>query len=129
MSQGVKNLTSEQLAQLVPAGLADEFFEALYGDAAEGAYDIELALRGQEGSCLELALLLKQRPGKCLACNLTYGLPRVFTRHPVLDLGGLVERICSLIDADPARATWQLGPTQPVSGELHAIPLCIDLGD
>jgi len=129
MSRGVKNLTSEQLAQLMPEGLADEFFEALYGDAAEGAYDIELALRCQEGSCLELALLLRQRPGKCLACNLTYGPPQVFTRHPVLDLGGLVERVCALAGADPAQATWQLGATQPVSGELHAIPLRIDLGD
>ncbi len=128
MTRGVKNLTSEQLSRLVPAGLADEFFEALYGDAAEGAYDIELALQGQEGSRLELALLLKQRPGKCLACNLTYGLPQVFTRHPVLDLGGLVERVCALAGADPVRATWQLGSTQPLSGEVHAIPLRIDLG-
>ncbi|MCF8033635.1 MAG: pancreas/duodenum homeobox protein 1 [Desulfarculaceae bacterium] len=129
MSPANNKLDPEQLAGLMPTGLADEFFDALYGDAAEGAYDIELALKGQEGARLELELRLKQRPGKCLACNLTYGLPQVFSRHPVLDLKGLVARVCQLAGTDPERAQWELGHTRPVSDELHAIPLYIELGD
>eukprot|EP01022_Parablepharisma_sp_SALTPOND_P033232 TRINITY_DN8832_c0_g2_i1.p2 TRINITY_DN8832_c0_g2~~TRINITY_DN8832_c0_g2_i1.p2 ORF type:complete len:130 (-),score=43.82 TRINITY_DN8832_c0_g2_i1:552-941(-) len=128
MSQAITNLSPEQVAELMPPRLADEFFDALYGDSSEGAYDIELAFKGQQGSQLKLELLLRQRPGKCLACNLTYGLPQVFTRHPVLNLGGLVERICALAGVDPAQASWQLGRTRTVSNELHAIPLHIDLG-
>ena len=127
MSPAMDSLKKEQLAQLMPADIADHFFDALYGDAAEGAYDIELALREQQDSRLELELLLKQRPGKCLACNLTYGLPKVLARHPVINLKGVVERVCALVGADPGQATWQLGATEPKSNELHAIPLRIDL--
>ena len=76
---------------------------------------------------MELELLLRQRPGKCLACNLTYGLPQVFSRHPVLNLKGVVAKVCELAGADPAEAKWELGHTQPVSNELHAIPLYIEL--
>jgi len=129
MNQALDNLDTARLTELLPAGVADEFFDALYGDAAEGAYDIELAFKGRQGSRLELELLLRQRPGKCLACNLTYGLPQVFSRHPVLNLKGLVAKICELTGIDPAQASWQLGHTQPVTGELHAIPLYIDLGE
>lgn len=124
------NLCDEQtLAQLIPAGKADDFFEALYGDATEGAYDFELVCRREEPRRIELELLLHQRPGKCLACNLTYGLPQVLSRHPVLDLKGLVRRVCGLAGADPAQATWSLGRTRVISNEVHAIPLNIEFKD
>lgn len=127
MSPAMQNLDPDQLARLLPTGIADEFFDALYGDAAEGAYDISLSFKGQTGPRLELELLLRQRPGKCLACNLTYGLPQVFSRHPVLNLKGLVAKVCGLAGADPAGAKWELGHTRPISNELHAIPLYIEL--
>jgi hypothetical protein len=123
------NISDPQtLAQLFPAQKADEFFEALYGDAAEGAYDFELVCRGEEPGRVELELLLHQRPGKCLACNLTYGLPQVLGRHPVLNLQEVVARICEMSGADPAKATWSLGHTRVISNEIHAIPLTIEMG-
>lgn len=118
----------QTLAQLLPAHKADEFFEALYGDAAEGAYDFELVCRKQEKARMELELLLRQRPGKCLACNLTYGLPQVLGRHPVLNLNGVVKRVCEIAGSDPTKATWSLGHTRVISSELHAIPLTIEMG-
>jgi len=128
MSNQPENFTPEQLARLMPSNIADDFFDALYGDAAEGAYDIELAYRGHGEGRLNFELLLKQRPGKCLACNLTYGLPQVFQRHPVINLKGLVARVCQLVGADSSQANWSLGRTRTISSELHAIPLHIDLG-
>ena len=38
--------TETALKQLFPAERADAFFEALYGDAAEGAYDITFSFQG-----------------------------------------------------------------------------------
>lgn len=127
MSGNGKICDEQTLAQLIPAGKADDFFEALYGDAAEGAYDFELVCHSEQGGRVELELLLHQRPGKCLACNLTYGLPQVLGRHPVLNLKGVVQRVCELAGADPAKATWKLGHTRVISNEVHAIPLIIDI--
>jgi hypothetical protein len=125
---GNGNIFDEQaLAQLMPAGKADDFFEALYGDAAEGAYDFELVCRSEGAGRVELELLLHQRPGKCLACNLTYGLPQVLSRHPVLNLKGLVRRVCEMAGTDPAQATWSLGHTRVISDQVHAIPLTIEM--
>lgn len=117
----------QTLAQLLPAGKADDFFEALYGDAAEGAYDFELVCRREDPGCIELELLLHQRPGKCLACNLTYGLPQVLGRHPVLNLKGVVAKVCEMAGVDPAQAVWSLGHTRVISHEVHAVPLTIEL--
>ncbi|MBE0585258.1 MAG: pancreas/duodenum homeobox protein 1, partial [Desulfofustis sp.] len=80
--------SSQTCSTLLPPSRADEFFEALFGDAEEGAYDLALAYVGSHGSTLRFDILLKERPGHCLACNLTYGLPQVFTRHPILDIAG-----------------------------------------
>ena len=48
----VKNIdqlfTEKVLKQLFPAERADAFFEALYGDASEGAYDIVVLFSGTE---------------------------------------------------------------------------------
>ncbi len=115
-------------AELLPPGKADEFFEALLGDASEGSYDIELVYDGSDGSNLQFNLLLHERPGHCLACNLTQGLPQVFSRHPVIDISGMVEQVNILL-GNRARATgWHLGSTEQRSSSLHLIPLNISLG-
>lgn len=127
MSGNGKICDEQTLAQLIPAGKADDFFEALYGDATEGAYDFQLVCRSEDGGRVELELLLHQRPGKCLACNLTYGLPQVLGRHPVLNLKGVVQRVCEMAGADPAQATWSLGNTRVISSEVHAVPIIIEM--
>lgn len=117
--------TEDSLRKLFPDSKSDEFFDALYGDAEEGAYDISLAFVKDNGSQLEFELQLKQRPGKCLACNLTYGLPEVFSRHPLINIKGLVEAIDTL-SGDLATCTgWELGNTREISRELHIVPLKI----
>ena len=119
--------TPEQLTSLLPPGVADEFFEALFGDASEGSYDIELSFAGARESSLDFELLLHERPGHCLACNLTYGLPDVFSRHRVIDLGDVVRQIDALMTNGKRCGEWRLGRTQEVSRALHVIPLIIDL--
>jgi len=117
--------TEETLAELFPPTISDAFFEALFGDAEEGAYDIRLSFRGQTQDTLAFALELHQRPGKCLACNLTYGLPEVFSRHPLINLQGLAEKISARFGRKSTQ--WRLGATQNISKEMYAIPLVISL--
>jgi hypothetical protein len=122
--------TPEVLSRLFPSDRADQFFEALLGDAEEGAYDIRLAFRGHDPGKrkLHFELQLNERPGKCLACNVTYGLPQVFKRHPVIDLKGVVREIGTLLDGNAKCLDWTLHGTQAVSKELHIIPLTLTLG-
>jgi hypothetical protein len=119
--------TRQVLDQIFPPQRADQFFDALLGDADEGAYDIRLACDGLRGNELIFNLELHQRPGKCLACNLTYGLPTVFSRHPVIDLKAVVAQIDSLLDGQRHCGAWELGATQEVSRQLHIVPLRITL--
>jgi hypothetical protein len=121
--------SKEVLQDLLPSQRADEFFEALYGDAAEGAYDIDLAFHGYDPGNRTLAfeLQLRQRPGKCLACNLTFGLPDVFARHPLLNIGGVVKKIATLLGPEAQVSDWQLGRTVTPADDLHVIPLKIKL--
>lgn len=65
---------AETITKIFPEKLADHFFDALYGDPAEGAYNIGLKFKEQTGNTLVFEFHLTQRPGKCLRCNLTYGL-------------------------------------------------------
>lgn len=118
---------SAALADLFPADKADDFFDALYGDAEDGAYDIRLSFVSHEGRCLTFAFELHQRPGKCLACNLTYGLPQVFARHPVIGVSGIVSGIAALLGVPAEGTTWKLGHTQELSRSLHSIPLLVTL--
>jgi len=111
------------LTEIFPSEKADRFFEMLYGDADEGAYDIELSYNGCHSGQLEFLFNLIRRPGKCLACNLTYGLPLVFSRHPTLDVGGLVEKFRQFMDGTAEITHWQLGNTREISRDLHVIPL------
>ncbi len=118
-------LTTEALARIFPPHRADRFFEALYGDVAEGAYDIRLVYQGYSGDELLLGLELHQRPGKCLACHLTYGLPAVFGRHPRIDIPGVVEAVLGLLEKSPSEIAWRLGATQERRPGLHLVPLFI----
>ena len=115
------------LDEIFPPQRADRFFDALFGDADEGAYDITLVYRRESDGQLEFEFQLKQRPGKCLACNLTYGLPEVFRRHPVIDVPGVIRAIDDRIKNGKRCGAFNLGRTREISRSLHAIPLIIDL--
>ncbi|WP_291318549.1 pancreas/duodenum homeobox protein 1 [Desulfonatronospira sp.] len=120
-------LTPDVLQGIFPPRRANDFFEALYGDPHEGAFDIELGLAGQSGDRVDLEFRLRQRPGKCMACNLTYGLPQVFNKHPVIDLPGLMRDISSLLPQGIEASGIKLGNTREVSSQLHVIPLSLYL--
>lgn len=117
--------SADVLLDLFPASRSNEFFEALFGDAEEGAYDIALNYRGAGDGKLTFELQLHQRPGCCLACNLTHGLPQVFSRHPVINIGGLVEKIDGLLGDDTSCGEWALGYTEQQSSAMHIVPLTI----
>jgi len=115
------------LNQLLPPEKTDQFFEALFGDAAEGAYNISLAFRQGTPERLEFEFHLTSKPGKCLACNLTYGLPTVFARHPVIDIKGLAEKIAARLDGIYTIERWHCGETLERTPDLHVIPLYLDV--
>ncbi|OQY11422.1 MAG: pancreas/duodenum homeobox protein 1 [Desulfobacteraceae bacterium 4572_19] len=124
-----KIFTKNNLKTLFPDNRADNFFEALYGDASEGAYDISLEFQSEEADKLNLEFHLKQRPQKCLACNLTYGLPHVFEKHPVIGIKALIKNINVQFQDKfniPIQCTgYNIGTTKEISRELHIIPLTI----
>jgi hypothetical protein len=122
--------TDEICDKIFPETKSDEFFEALFGDASEGAYDIQLRYEGfdENANKLHFALNLLERPGCCLACNLTYGLPQVFSRHPLLDIKGVVQEVDNLLGDVANTSNWTLASTRSTSKSLHQIPLVIDLG-
>jgi hypothetical protein len=111
------------LTEIFPGEKVDQFFELLYGDVDEGAYDIKLSYNGYQSGQLEFVFNLIRRSGKCLACHLTYGLPQVFSRHPILDIEGLVQKFQQIIDQKAEITHWQLGETREISRDLHVIPL------
>ena len=117
------------LRQLFPPQRTDAFFDALFGDASEGAYDIELTFHRYDRAARNLRFLLnlRERPGCCLACNLTYGLPEVFARHPVIDLKGLVGDIEARLGGEMVCGEWRLGRTVQQDRSLHSIPLEIEV--
>jgi hypothetical protein len=120
--------TRDTLDRLFPAERSDQFFEALLGDASEGAYDISLEFAGAPNlNSLDFELHLKQRPGQCLACNLTYGLPEVFSRHPMINIAGVAAGVALLVDHPADKVQWKLGATKSTSSALHIIPLKITL--
>jgi hypothetical protein len=119
--------TPDTLRQLFPEDRSDRFFDALYGAAEEGAYDIRLDYGGARDNRLEFLLRLTQRPGKCITCSLTYGLPEVFSRHPIINVKGLVQNIESLLNGRVRCVGWQLGSTREISKNVHVIPLDIFL--
>jgi len=122
-----KLFAPDVLKRLFPEDRSDQFFDALYGDAGEGAYDISLEFIRAQGNRLEFFLRLTQRPGKCITCSLTYGLPQVFTRHPIINIKGLIQDIEARLDGRGRCVDWKLGSTQEMSNEIHGIPLIIIL--
>ncbi len=122
-----KLFDKETCGTLMPPERSDEFFEALFGDAREGAYDIELRYASATSDEIRFELLLHQRPGHCLACNLTQGLPQVFSRHPLINVAGMVAEINSILGDRATTGEWQLGYTEQRSSSLHVIPLNIQL--
>ena len=119
--------TRDCLEGLFPTERADRFFEALFGDASEGAYDIRLEYEGFQDDRLQFRFLLTERPGKCLSCSLTYGLPHVFSRHPVIDVAGLVHHIDDLLDGSHQCGQWALGRTIELDRSRHAVPLTVQI--
>ena len=117
-------ITQDFLDSLLPPEKSDAFFDALYGDASEGAYDIRLEPVSFSSDRIVLAFNLNQRPGKCLVCSLTYGLPNVFSRHPLINIKGMVEKMG---DAGVKIKSWRLGDTQENSSALHIIPLYLEI--
>lgn len=116
--------TPEFLEELLPADVSNDFFEALYGDASEGAYDIKLEFISSNAQRIVLAFNLEKRPGKCLVCSLTYGLPNVFSRHPRININGMVKK---MEEQGIKIKNWQIGQTEENSSNLHVIPLYLDL--
>jgi hypothetical protein len=119
--------SAKNLQEIFPKERANDFFEALFGDAEEGAYDIKLAYIGSDGRTISMELQLFERPGRCLACNLTQGLPTVFSRHPIINIAGVVREIDKLLTGQTRCGDWSLGYTQQKSKSVHAIPLTITL--
>lgn len=119
--------TPEALGEIFPESRADQFFDALYGDPAEGAYNISLKFKRRTENALVFEFHLTRRPGKCLRCNLTYGLPPVFSRHPVIDVKGLVKKIDQRLTGQARCRDWKIGDTVEISDALHVIPLTVFL--
>ena len=117
----------EMINGIFPENLSDQFFDALYGDSSEGAYDIELIFKEQKDDLLFFEFHLIQRAGKCMRCSLTYGLPKVFSRHPIIDVKGLVRKIDAQLDGQGKCVDWKLGRTIEISDDLHVIPLIITM--
>jgi len=126
MSQYGDIFTEDKLQGFFPGNRADDFFEALFGDAEEGSYDIALGYAGEYDNALNFEMRLTQRPGKCLACNLTYGLPQVFSRHPIINVQGIADAVGEAVGS--RAVSWKLGATREDSNKLHVIPLLIELG-
>jgi len=126
MNQHGEIFTKEKLLEFFPPERTEAFFEALFGDAEDGSYDISLHYVGQGEDALDFEFHLDQRPGRCLACNLTYGLPQVFTRHPVINVNGVADAIAEAVGG--SAVSWELGATRELSRELHVIPLKVLLG-
>ena len=124
--------TSACLERLFPSKeRTDAFFEALFGDAEDGAYDIKLSVHRflqKDGERLEFFFELHQRNGMCLACNLTHGLPQVFRRHPVIALQKLCADIAVVAGWQDAKWHCELSDTEEVSDALHVIPLAVIKG-
>ncbi|MCP3901462.1 MAG: pancreas/duodenum homeobox protein 1 [Desulfobacteraceae bacterium] len=123
-------ITDNELAAIFGENKADDFFEALYGDAQEGAYDIILKYKNYVNKLLTLEFHLIQRPDKCLVCNLTYGLPQVFSKHPIINIKEIVNQIEKILiekEENKKCVAWELGRTNEISRELHVIPLVISI--
>lgn len=122
-----KVFTESRMNRIFPESVADNFFDALLGDSSEGAYDIGLVFDREYEDRLLFEFRLSKRPGKCLRCSLTYGLPEVFSRHPVINIKAVVSKIEELLGGKGAVHRWELGKTREINESLHVIPLSVYL--
>ncbi len=125
MTTQMSVLNQEMLDALLPAERSDAFFEALYGDIEEGAYTIKLCARSVDDTNAHLAFELHQRPGKCLVCSLTYGLPQVFQRHPLINAAKIAKDVATALGWDAESVSFELGRTEEHGQELHSIPFVV----
>ncbi len=111
------------LKDMFPPEKADMFFEALYGGAESGAFDISLRYLGLDSgqNILQFEFLLIERPGHCMACSLTRGLPQVFNRHPVVDVAGIIEKIEKCLLPEWGVREWSFGRTKVISSRENSI--------
>lgn len=125
MADATSLFTTEWADSVFPAERTNAFFDALYGDCEDGAYDIAFRFAGKEGEAFRFNFELHQRPGACLACNLTYGLPQVFSRHPLINVNGLIEEIANKLEVAPESLDWDFLQTEELSTKLHIVPLIV----
>ncbi|MBL0712123.1 MAG: pancreas/duodenum homeobox protein 1 [Desulfosarcina sp.] len=123
----VSIFTPAKMAEVFPPERADQFFEALLGDRDEGAFDIAFHYAGARDDALYFEFQLQERPGKCLSCSLTYGLPHVFSRHPIIDIPSVVQGVDRMLDGHGRCGQWHVKRTRETSRQLHVIPLIINL--
>ncbi len=62
---------------------------------------------------------------ECLKCSLTYGLPQVFERHPLLAVGKAAGQIAEKLGFGKDYR-WELGATGERGPELHEIPFVVE---
>ncbi len=126
----VKTLLDDDfLASLFPPGRDNEFFDALYGGSEDGAFDISLIFYGvrEQTDEIILAYKLTERPGKCMACSLTTGLPPVFRRHPIINVAGTAEKLAERIGDGWTLKDYDIGQTAPYAPKINIIPFFIRL--
>ena len=111
--------------EVFPPERTPEFFEALFGDPEDGAYDIRMSLLSASERTLNFLFELHQRGDACLACNLTYGLPGVFMRHPIINIKGVTADLAKRAGWEDGTWEWKLGTTEEISKALHVIPLVL----
>ena len=119
--------TPKATKALFPEKRTNQFFDALFGDENEGAYNISLKFIKHNAKTLHFEFQLQQRPGKCLSCSLTYGLPQVFQRHPIINIKGIVAEIEHVLDHKARCVDWKLGNTREVTSQCHTIAFSIFL--
>jgi hypothetical protein len=119
--------SDDLMKRLMPPEKTAQFFEALFGDADEGAYEICLKYKGGTAQKLKFEFQLTPKPGKCLACNLTAGLPDVFSHHPVIDAKGLAVKIARQLGSRVKADRWHCGATIERTPDLHAIPFSLEI--
>lgn len=118
-------IAQETLDQIFPPERTNAFFDAIYGDVEEGAYDINLVCEKISTDRVNLAFELRRRQGKCLKCSLTYGLPTVFARHPLINATGIAKTVAEKLGWHPD-VHWHLDATREISDDLHSVPFVIE---
>lgn len=121
-----RELFTEEWAKTVfPPERTEAFFDALYAGAEEPAFDIALRFVKEENHEYEFSFDLLAKPDRCLVCHITYGLPHVFSRHPIINIKGIVADIGAALQKSPEEMAWELKATTEESPTLFRIPLVV----